>query len=177
MVNIIHKVWGMIDRIVYVVLKKIYHLLGKDLTNENHESFLQFIKFGIVGLSNTVISYTIYVTTLFIFKKLQVFPNTDYLLSSIIGFILSVLWSFNWNNKLVFKVNEGQKRSVWKALLKTYVSYSFTGLFFNNILLMFWVQICNISEFIAPIINLIVTVPLNFLLNKLWAFKQDENKG
>lgn len=159
------------------ILKKIYHLLGKDLTNENYESFLQFIKFGIVGLSNTVISYTIYVASLFAIKKLQVFPNTDYLLSSIIGFILSVLWSFYWNNKLVFKVNEGQKRSVWKALLKTYVSYSFTGLFLNNILLVLWVQICNISELIAPIINLIVTVPLNFLLNKLWAFKQDDNKG
>lgn len=153
------------------ILKKIYHLSGNVLSDENDESFLQFIKFNIVGLSNTIISYTLYVASLFAFKKLQAFPNTDYVLSSIIAFILSVLWSFFWNNKLVFKLNEGRKRSVWKALLKTFVSYSFTGLFLNNILLIFWVQICNISELIAPIINLIVTVPLNFLLNKLWAFK------
>lgn len=56
----------------------------------------------------------------------------DYLIATGIGFVLSVLWSFFWNNKFVFTVGEGEKRSVLKALLKTYVSYSFTGLFLNS---------------------------------------------
>jgi putative flippase GtrA len=33
------------------------------------------------------------------------------------------------------------------------------------------VNYLNISEFIAPILNLIITIPLNFLLNKFWAFR------
>lgn len=37
-----------------------------------------------------------------------------------------------------------------------------------------WVQICYVSEWIAPIINLLVSVPLNFLINKFWAFKKEE---
>lgn len=174
MVNIGQKIWGMIDRIIYAILSKIYDLLGKDLTDEKYESFLQFIKFGIVGLSNTAISYIIYVISLFLLKKLQIFSNVDYFISSVIAFILSVLWSFYWNNKMVFKLNDGEQRSVWKALLKTYVSYSFIGLFLNNILLILWVQVCHVSEWIAPIINLIVSVPLNFLINKFWAFKKEE---
>ena len=60
-----------------------------------------------------------------------------------------------------------------KALVKTFISYSFTGLFLSSVLLVLWVQVMHISEFVAPIINLLVTVPLNFIINKLWAFKKD----
>jgi putative flippase GtrA len=63
---------------------------------------------------------------------------------------------------------------MWQALAKTYVSYSFTGLFLNSILLILWVKVLGISEYIAPIINLLVSVPLNFIINKFWAFKTKE---
>jgi len=88
-----------------------------------------------------------------------------------IAFILSVLWSFYWNNKMVFVKEEGQQRNLWKALIKTYISYSFTGLFLNSALLVLWVDVLHISEFVAPIVNLLISVPLNFIINKFWAFK------
>ena len=91
--------------------------------------------------------------------------------AQVIAFVLSVAWSFYWNNKMVFVKEEGQQRSIWKSLMKTYISYSFTGLFLNSILLVLWVQVLHISEFIAPIINLVISVPVNFLINKFWAFK------
>ena len=63
-----------------------------------------------------------------------------------------------------------------KALLKTYMAYGFTGIILNNILSFIWIDKVGISKFIAPLINLIVSVPLNFIINKLWAFKsEDEN--
>jgi len=58
------------------------------------------------------------------------------------------------------------------ALAKTYLSYAFSGLFLSSLLLYVWVDLCKISEFIAPLINLLVTVPLNFVLNKFWALKK-----
>lgn len=86
---------------------------------------------------------------------------------------LEKLWSFFWNNKIVFTVEEGQSRCLWKILMKTYVSYSFTGLFLNSILLILWVKYLGISEFVAPIINLLISVPVNFIINKFWAFRSD----
>ena len=172
MQNLGIKVWNLIEKIVYMILSVIFRLLKKDLTDEVFEAFIQFIKFGIVGLSNTVISYILYVASLLIFQRFSIFPKIDYIIASVIGFVLSVLWSFYWNNKMVFTLRDGQKRSLLKSLIKTYISYSFTGLFLSNILLLFWVQVCNISELIAPIINLLVSVPLNFVINKFWAFKQ-----
>lgn len=171
MFDIGRQIWGLIEKIAYVLLRTFFYILGKELTDKAFESFMQFVKFGIVGLSNTVLSYLIYVVGLVLLRKLGLFSKTDYIIASVIGFILSVYWSFYWNHKMVFKLRDGQERSWWKALIKTYISYSFTGLFLSNILLILWVQVCHISEMIAPLINLLVTVPLNFLINKFWAFR------
>lgn len=171
MKNIGEKIWNFIETVVYVVLSAFYKLIGKELSNHTFTVFMQFVKFGIVGVSNTIISYVLYALSLLTFQKIGLFPKIDYLLAQVIAFVLSVLWSFYWNNKMVFVPERGKKRSIWKALLKTYVSYSFTGLFLNSILLILWVQIFYVSEFVAPIINLLVSVPLNFVINKFWAFK------
>ena len=168
-----NKIWILIEKIAYAILKVFFRLLGKNLSDEIYTDFIQFIKFGIVGVSNTVISYVLYVVSLTAFHRFALFSGVDYIIASVIAFILSVLWSFYWNNKMVFQLKDGQKRSVWKALIKTYISYSFTGLFLNNILLILWVRIFHISELIAPIINLLISVPINFLINKFWAFKEE----
>lgn len=73
----------------------------------------------------------------------------------------------------MFTVQEGEHRSIAKALIKTYISYGFTGIVLNNILSWLWITVFSISKFVAPLINLIVSVPINFVINKLWAFKAE----
>lgn len=165
-------IWRCIEKITCTILLFFFNFIKKEITDSQIDAFLQFVKFGIVGVSNTIISYVLYAMSLFGFQKASFFGQYDYLVAQIIAFVLSVLWSFYWNNKMVFVLEDGNQRSIWKALLKTYVSYSFTGLFLNSILLILWVKIIGISEFVAPIINLLVSVPLNFIINKFWAFKQ-----
>ena len=135
------------------------------------DTLIQFIKFGIVGLSNTLLGYVIYVVTLRILRAAQVFPEADIFLAQLVMFLLSVLWSFYWNNRMVFRAKEGEKRDWLPALLKTYVSYAFTSLFLSEALLALWVKVLGISAYIAPLINLLITVPLNFVLQKYWAFR------
>lgn len=171
MKNTENKVWKLISSICRFFLQIIFKICRKELTDEVFESFMQFVKFGIIGLSNTVISYVLYAGSLMGFNKIGGLGKCNYLLAQVIAFLLSVLWSFYWNNKFVFVLETGKERNLLKSLLKTYISYSFTGLFLNSILLFLWVDICGISEFIAPIINLVVSVPLNFIINKFWAFK------
>ena len=119
----------------------------------------QFIKFGIVGVSNTLISLLIYYVLIY-FK-------INYIVANTIGFIVSVLNAYYWNNRYVFKKsNEGNLR----PMIKTFVSYG-TTFVLSTILLVVMVDYLNISNIIAPILNLIITIPLNFLLNKFWAFK------
>jgi len=128
----------------------------------------QFIKFGIVGLSNTIISYIIYFVLVYI--------GSHYLIASIIAFIISVLNSFFWNNKYVFKKDEEQKRNIFHSLIKTYISYAFTGLILQNLLLFLFIDIVQISKYMAPFFGLVITIPLNFILNKKWAFQTEKPK-
>lgn len=166
-----YKIWSIIEKAAYTVLAFLFRLFHKEMTEEFFAAFMQFIKFGLVGASNTVISYVLYAGSLLLFQKYSLLPRMDYLAAQVIAFVLSVLWSFYWNNRLVFTVKEGEQRSFWRTLLKTYLSYSFTGLFLNSVLLVLWVRVLHISEFLAPVINLAVSVPINFLIHKFWAYR------
>lgn len=127
---------------------------------------MQFIKFGVVGVSNTFVSYFTYV--------LMCMMGFNFHIGNLAGFVIGVLNSFYWNNRYVFKIEENESRTWWKALAKTFVSYGFSGLVVTEILLIFWINVIGVSSYVAPILNLFITVPLNFMLNKLWAFKKEK---
>lgn len=125
---------------------------------------VQFFKFGIVGLSNTIIGYTVY----FILVKVGIF----YIIASIISFFAGIINSFFWNSKFVFRQKE--KRGMYTSFMKAAMSYAFTGLFLGNFLLYFFVEVLAISKYLAPFVGLIITVPSNFILNKFWVFKEQK---
>lgn len=120
--------------------------------------FKQFLKFGIIGVSNTIISLSIYYLLLNF--------GINYILANIVGFIISVLNAFFWNNKYVFKNSLNKKNKV----LKTYISYGITFVL-SNLLLFIFVNFLGISKIIVPIMNLVIITPINFILSKYWAFK------
>ncbi len=129
----------------------------------------QFIKFGMVGVTNTVLSYLLNIGTLYLLRNQNL--AYDYVIANVVAFAISVLWSFYWNNRLVFDTKKG-KNEILRALCKTYISYSVTGIFLNNIFSFLWIDVLGFSKLIAPVLNIVFNVPINFLLNKYWAFKK-----
>lgn len=172
--NINIKVQSFIELVVNTILFKILKI---KYSEKLQKGTVQFIKFGIVGVSNTLIGYVIYVISLYILRANKMFANCDYLIAQVAMFLLSVLWSFFWNNKVVFTKTEGKSRNIFIALIKTYISYAFTNLFVSSIFLYVLVDIIKINEYVAPIVCLIVTVPLNFIIQKIWAFKEVRNEN
>lgn len=127
------------------------------------KTFLQFIKFGLVGVSNTAVSMACYYLFLWLDPDL-------YLVGSIVGTVVSIANAFFWNDKFVFKGTERDWRSKVKRLGKTYVSYGGTSIL-SNVLLWVEVSFFAVNKSIAPIVNLLVTIPLNFVINKFWTFR------
>lgn len=140
-------------------LKKLFNLLLKGKS----ERWVQFIKFGFVGLGNTVVSYVVYAVLIYV--------GVHYLAAGVAGFVASVTNAFYWNNKYVFGQNEQEERNLIHSFIKIVVAYAGTGLILASMLLYIWIDIMNLPELLGPILNLMVTVPLNFLLNKFWVFK------
>ena len=128
------------------------------------ETIVQFIKFGTVGAINTVLSYAI---TNGAYYLLHLHEQ----ISNIIAFVITVFISFMLNGKFVFTENK-EERSFWKSLLKVYASYSITGVFLTAILLYIEEELFEIPHYIATLMNLVVKIPLNFILNKFWAYKE-----
>lgn len=165
--NILKKLYDKLENLGIWILSLLFRLLRIRMTPEREETLRQFIKFGVVGVSNTLISYVTYVICLA--------ASVHYLVGSILGFIISVLNSFYWNSKYVFVQEEKDFLSIVRAFTKMVLSYSFTGLILNNILLVVLVEWICIPEIVAPLVVLLVTIPLNFVLNKLWAFRRKGN--
>lgn len=120
----------------------------------------QFIKFGIVGVSNTLISLGVYYLCTFAFEL-------DPQLSNFSAFVVSVLNAYFWNARWVFK--SGSKA----ALVKFFVIYGSSYLISAGFLYM-WVALLLIDKGIAPILSLFITVPYNYILSRLWAFRLTE---
>lgn len=123
----------------------------------------EFVKFGLVGGVNTVLNLVIYWICTGI--------GIHYLVANAIGFMITVAISYVLNNIFTFRSVDGGK-PVWslRTLFKVYVSYFATGMVLNSLLLWFWNDLIGIDKNLAPVFNLFVTIPLNFLLNKLWAY-------
>ncbi len=126
-------------------------------------SVIQFLKFSLVGLSNTVLSIVVY----WLFVRLGV----HYIAANSFAFALGVLNSFFWNNRFVFKPKIGDKRSFFYILLKVFISYGVTSLLLHNVILYLLVECFMVDAYFAQVICVSIVMPLNFLLNKFWSFK------
>jgi len=158
---------------------------------EKYASLWQFIKFAFVGVSNTIISEGVY--------AILVFFRMHYIPAYFCGFVLSVLNAYYWSNKYVFRQAEGEERVWWQVLLKTYAAYLW-GYLVSTVLLIFWIDVIGLAAYLeipaawfaahgwerfdaqflgnilAAGINLLLTVPMNFLINKYWAYRKKDKK-
>lgn len=80
---------------------------GIEKESKIYQVLCEFFKFGIVGITNVGVSYFLNICTLLALKSWNL--DRDYVIGNLVAFFLSVLWSFYWNNKYVFKVEEGKK--------------------------------------------------------------------
>ena len=141
--------------------------LGANNKGERVVLVKQFIKFGLVGLSNTFVSWACYYLFLWIDEDL-------YMLGSIVGGVAGIANAFFWNDRFVFQGGRQDWKSRLKRLGKTYISYGSTSLFSIALL---WIEVqLGVPKSVAPVINLIITIPLNFLINKFWTFRGEKTK-
>ena len=128
---------------------------------------IQFVKFGLVGVSNTAVSLVTY--------YLVVLVGGHYLVANALGFVTGTLNAYWWNSHFVFRKEAKKSGAKAGSLVKSFVSYGATFLL-GSVLLYIQVQKLGISEMIAPVINVMITTPLNFLLNKLWIFAKRKDR-
>lgn len=137
------------------------------MRGKGFSALIQFIKFGIVGACNTVLGYLITNAGYYVLHLHEQICN-------LISFLITVLISYLLNSRFVFSGGEEKAQPWYKALAKVYASYALTELVLMGILLFVEERLFGMPHFIATFVNLCVTVPLNFILNKFWAYRKRE---
>ncbi|SDH58680.1 Putative flippase GtrA (transmembrane translocase of bactoprenol-linked glucose) [Aneurinibacillus thermoaerophilus] len=110
----------------------------------------EFFRFLIVGGLNTGITYGIYLVLLLGFPYVLAYSGS---------YIIGVFISYYLNSKIVFQTNFSIKKMLQFPLVYV-VQYVI-----NTMFLYFLVQM-NISEKLAPILVVILSIPITFILSK-----------
>ena len=144
---------------------------------------VQFVKFGAVGISNTLISYAVEMLFLYVILsavwnegELAVFglrlkaPDVRWAVCAAIGFIAGVINSYLLNSRFVFREGAGA-RSPWRAFWKLAASSVLTSLILSYFIKLWLNSALGLAPWLASLCALLVTVPLNFVMSKFWAFK------
>jgi putative flippase GtrA len=120
---------------------------------------LQFVKFGTVGISNTLLTFVIYT---FLLKVLGVW----YLAASAIGFAAGAVNGFLLNRRWTFRGHVGDSRTPLRwAVVQT------CGLGLNEALLFLWVDGVGLDKLVGQALAIVVVTVSTFLANRAWTFR------
>jgi putative flippase GtrA len=128
------------------------------------EKIIPLIRYLAIAFFDTVLSYSVY--------GLLLFFKAHYLVGSVCGFTVSTTSAFFLNTTFVFTPKGEKPQYTLTGLIKTFCTYGFTGVITYNILLIIWIELFHVPKMIAPILSTSFNFPINFCLNKYWAFKR-----
>jgi putative flippase GtrA len=121
--------------------------------------FVQFVKFGIVGVSNTLIAFAVYTVLLKVF-------GVWYLAASAIGFALGATNGFLLNRRWTFSHHVGDALTpVRWAIVQG------CGLAVNLGLLYVFVHDAGLDELLAQAFATAVVTVSTFFVNRAWTFR------
>ena len=133
---------------------KIIDLFKRDISR-------QFIKFCLIGLEKTILTYLIFLILFYFF-------SVNYLIAGPIGFVAGILFGFVFDKIYTFE----SKKKPYKEIVKYFILYGFSfGFYFFS--LRFLVETFIINPIIANLILQPILLVVNFLASKLLVF---ENK-
>ena len=120
----------------------------------------QLIKFGIVGVSSTVIDWGIYLLLTRIF-------GFYYLMAKILSFGVAVLNSYIWNRRWTFRSNDPAKL---KQFIK-FLTISFVGVVLNTFIMYLSVEHLRWHDIYGLFLATAIVLFWNFLANKFYTFR------
>ncbi len=130
-----------------------------EVTHHRPHIAVQFVKFGIVGVSNTLLTFAVYTVLLKVF-------GVWYLAASAIGFIVGATNGFLLNRRWTFRGHVGDALTPvrWAVVQGC-------GLGINEGLLFLFVHDAGLDKLLAQVFATAVVTVTTFLANRAWTFR------
>lgn len=142
-------------------MKKYFNLKNHRLLNASasKHSLSEMFSYLLTGVATTLINYVVYLTLLH-FK-------VDYLASNTIAWIFAVSFAYIANRRFVFR----SENQIGKELV-SFVSLRFLTLLTENLLLILFIQRCQIHPVLSKPAVSFVTVAANYVICKCQIFRK-----
>jgi putative flippase GtrA len=126
----------------------------------------QFIKFAIVGSSNTLVDFVIYI---FLTRAL----GWHYMVAATAAFVVAVTWSFYFNRRWTFRAHV-HRHSVRRQYAR-FVAANGLSLVLNLSLFYMIVDVYGVYDLFAKAGAGSIVALFNFNLNRLWTFASKDD--
>ena len=145
--------------------------------NEAKRTTIQLIKYGIIGVSNTLI-------TLVAFYLLNTIAGLSENFANAVGYILGVINSFIWNRNWVFKTKNNWEKEALLFGVGFLICFGMQFALFNYLLAhtgikdleISWMPMKNTGENVAMGISMVVYTLANYCYNRFITFKSKSEK-
>lgn len=119
----------------------------------------QFVKFGLVGVSNTLITLLVYTLLLDVL-------DVWYVAASAIGFAVGAVNGFLWNRAWTFKGHVGDALTP----VRWFVVQG-CGLLANSALIYLFVDGAGMGKLAGQGVTIVIVTVLTFVANRSWTFR------
>ena len=120
---------------------------------------LQFVKFGVVGVSNTLIFFLVYTLLLKVF-------GVWYVAASGIGFAVGAINGFLWNRAWTFRGHVGDALTPVRWFVVQTI-----GLLVNLGLVYLFVDGAGLGKLSGQAVTIVIVTLLTFFANRAWTFR------
>ncbi len=155
---------------------------------------VQFVKFGLVGLSGVVVNIAVFSATLLIWlaltghlgstadvthslrglvtkSALDVPRVADYVANAL-GFAVSVMTNYYLNRRWTFRSTGRVATELPKFITVSIVAYAGNLVVFSLARTQF-----QLGPVVSQLVAIVVVMPINYVANKLWSFRQVTGEG
>ena len=118
----------------------------------------QMIKFGIVGVANTIIGYGTYLILIAFGINVQLAMAGNWVIGSIFSFFLNKYWTF------------GQKNNDFESVIR-FIIVCTLAMLLNIALVTVAVNFLGMEKRIGGLVSMLLVIAVNFLGQKFFAFR------
>lgn len=140
--------------------------------NEAKKTFVQLLKYGVIGVSNTLI-------TLVVFYVINTLMGLDYAVANTLGYILGLINSFVWNRTWVFRIGGNVWREAGLFALGFIICFALQmgvsqWLLSTSLhdLTISWLPMKNTGENVIMCLSMVVYTLANYVYNRFVTFKK-----
>jgi len=138
------------------------YIIFRKKINEIYKKNKEVINYIIVGGLTTLVSIVSYWAFRFLIK--------NYIVLSIISWILAVTFAYVTNRKYVF---ESKSKKIVEEVTK-FFTYRLITLGLEVVLMALFVSVLSINDMLSKIILQVVVLVLNYVFSKVFIFKEDK---